>query len=161
MLAKATLVGHTGRDIELKNAGNSVVANVPLATTFSHKNANGDMVTETSWHRVVVFGRMAENMARYVGKGSIVAVTGRIRVRKYTKDGQDHTVTEIVADDVTFVQTKEPGGGAASDATESQQHAPAKPSESETTSQPQPQNKAETSNEPALEEGGGWDGIPY
>jgi single-strand DNA-binding protein len=104
---KVILVGHLGADPETRTAGTgTVVANLRLAT--SERVKQGDEWTDhTEWHRVVCFGRTAENVSRYLKKGRQIYVEGRIRTRKWTdKEGQERYSTEIVGDQIHFL-----GGG--------------------------------------------------
>lgn len=114
MFAKATIVGRTGSDIVLRQGNSNVFATVNVAVDYHYTNGNGAKVTETSWLRVLLSGKNAENTAKYCGKGSIVAIAGRLRQRVFTKDGQERSVIEVVAEDVSFVSTKAPESAAQS-----------------------------------------------
>jgi single-strand DNA-binding protein len=95
---KAILVGNLGRDPEIRstNSGNQV-ANLSLATTKKWKNDAGEAKEATEWHRVVVWGPLAEVLAKYTEKGSQLYVEGEIRTRKWQdQSGQDRYSTEIV-----------------------------------------------------------------
>ncbi len=104
---KVILVGHLGADPETRTAGTgTVVANLRLAT--SERVKQGDEWSDhTEWHRIVCFGRTAENVSRYLKKGRQIYVEGRIRTKKWTdKEGHDKYTTEILADQIHFL-----GGG--------------------------------------------------
>lgn len=104
---KVIIVGNLGRDPELRNTTNGTpVCNLNVATSRKFKNASGEVVEETEWHRVVVWGKQAETCAKYLAKGRTVAVDGRLKTGKYEKDGETRYSTDIVADDIRFV-----GGG--------------------------------------------------
>ena len=95
---RATLVGHAGRNPELrelKNGGKA--ATFTLATTEKWKDAEGRPADTTEWHRIVVYGSTVEAVGRMLRKGDRVMVEGRIATRGFTdREGNDRTVTEIV-----------------------------------------------------------------
>ena len=95
---RATLVGHAGRDPEireLKNGGKA--ATFPLATAEKWTDREGKPVEATDWHRVVVYGASVEIVGTMLRKGDPVMVEGRIATRQYRdRDDNDRTVTEIV-----------------------------------------------------------------
>lgn len=104
-LNRTMLIGHLGRDPELRTSANHGVpwATFSLATGRSRKE--GDRwVEDTDWHRVKVFGTQAELCQRYLQKGHLVAVEGSIVYDSWTgKDGAKRTTTVIMADRVTFL----------------------------------------------------------
>jgi len=112
MLNKVTLIGNLGRDPELRTTpGGMQVCNLSIATTERVKRGES-WEDHTEWHRVVCFGRTAENVARFKKKGATLYVEGRIRTNKWKdKDGQDRYTTEITADDVKFIGGERPPGG--------------------------------------------------
>ena len=95
---RATLVGHAGRDPEIRVLkGGSRVANFGLATTERWTDREGKPAESTEWHRVVVYGPVVDVVERRLCKGDPVMVEGRIATRQYQdRDGNDRTVTEIV-----------------------------------------------------------------
>ncbi len=102
---KAIIVGNLGKDPELRHTqnGNSV-CQLSVATTRKYTNRNNDVVEETEWHRVVVWGKSAEHCNTYLTVGRQVYVEGRIQTRSYTdNDGTKRYSTEIVADSVQFL----------------------------------------------------------
>lgn len=103
MINRVTLVGNLGADPELAYLpSGKVVADMRLATTFG----SGDK-EKTEWHRVKAWDKTAENAAKYLKKGSKVYVEGRIEYRQYDdKDGNKRHVTEIVAFEVKFLDSK-------------------------------------------------------
>tara|TARA_R110002012_G_scaffold217560_12_gene388773 strand:- start:818 stop:1228 length:411 start_codon:yes stop_codon:yes gene_type:complete len=104
---KAILVGRLGTDPELRTtAGGTSVVNMRLAT--SDRRKEGDQwVDHTEWHNVTVWGRSADNVAKFCTKGKELFVEGRIQTRKYQdKAGADRYSTEIVADNVRFLGSR-------------------------------------------------------
>ena len=95
---RATLLGHAGRDPEirdLKNGGKA--ASFTLATTEKWKDREGKPAEATEWHRVVVYGPVVEPVGKMLKKGDAVLVEGRVASRAFRdKDGNDRAVTEIV-----------------------------------------------------------------
>ena len=119
MLNKAQIIGRLGRDVEIRNTqSGQPVANFTVATDESYTSRDGQRVEQTEWHRVTAFGKTAENCGRYLSKGSLVYVEGRIRSRKYTaQDGQERTSTEINADRVLFLDRRQEAAPAPAQAT--------------------------------------------
>ena len=105
---KAIIVGNLGADPEQQTVGDTNVTRFSVATTERHKAKDGDTYTDsTEWHRIVVWGKSGDAAYAHLKKGSQVAIVGRIKTRKYTdKEGVERSVTDIVADDVTFLGAK-------------------------------------------------------
>lgn len=103
MLNKVTIIGNLGADPEIKQIPNGAVANFSVATTRSWKTKTGEKQTETEWFRVVMFGKVA---GQYLKKGSLVYLEGRMKTRKWTKDGVDHYATEMIADQMKMLGGK-------------------------------------------------------
>lgn len=98
---KVILIGNLGRDPDTRyTPSGNAVTNLALATDESYKDKNtGQMVPKTEWHRIVLFGKVAEVAGQYLAKGSKVYIEGKLQTRKWTnKDGQDVYTTEIVVD---------------------------------------------------------------
>jgi single-strand DNA-binding protein len=109
---KVILIGNLGRDPELNyTKGGQPVARLNLATTRKFKNRSGEMVDETEWHRITVWGQQAEHCQKYLAKGRQVYVEGRLHTSSYDKEGQKHYSTEVVADRVQFLGGGGGGGG--------------------------------------------------
>ena len=109
MLNKVQIIGRLGRDVELRQtpSGQSV-ASFTVATDESYTTRDGQKVEQTEWHRINVFGKQAELCGRFLGKGSLVYLEGRIRTRKWTdQSGQERSSTEINADRVQFLDSKQ------------------------------------------------------
>ncbi len=118
---KAIIVGSLGADPEVKQlASGSAVANISVATNESWKDKNsGENIEKTEWHRVVVFGKLAEICGQYLRKGSQVYFEGKLQTRKWQdQSGQDRYSTEIVANEMQML------GGRSSDSNETTAHNP-------------------------------------
>lgn len=101
VLNKVQLIGHLGRDPETRSMTNGdAIAGFNMATTENWKDkATGEKKEATEWHRVVIYGKLAEIAGQYLKKGSLAYVEGRLKTRKYTdRDGVERQITEIVAD---------------------------------------------------------------
>ena len=112
---KVILVGNLGKDPETRYMpSGSAVTNLTLATSESWKDKqSGEAQERTEWHKVAMFGRLAEIAAEYLRKGSQVYIEGKLRTRKWQdKEGKDRYTTEIVADEMQMLGGK--GGGGAS-----------------------------------------------
>ena len=103
---KAFLIGRLTRDPELRySSSNAAIVNFSIAIDRQYTNNQGQR--ETDFINIVAFQKQAENIKKYVTKGSLVAVDGRIQTRNYEdKDGKRVYVTEVVADRVQFLSTK-------------------------------------------------------
>ena len=114
---KVILIGNLGRDPETRYMPDGgAVTNVSVATTEAWKDKNGEKQEKTEWHRVAFFGKLAEIAGEYLKKGSQVYVEGRLQTRKWQdKDGQDKYTTEIVANVMQMLGSRQGMGGAAPD----------------------------------------------
>ena len=97
---KVIILGRLGRDPEFKTTDSGTsIANLSMATTRRRKDASGDRQEETTWHRVVIFGRQAEVARDYLKSGAEAYVEGRLHTTKYTdKNGQERYGYEIVCE---------------------------------------------------------------
>jgi len=111
---KVILVGNLGRDPELRyTQSGQAVANFTLATNEKWKDKEGNSQERTEWHRIIVWGKTAENCAQYLQKGRSVYVEGRLQTRDWEdREGNKRTTTEIVAQIVNFLGGR---GGAGSE----------------------------------------------
>ena len=105
---KVILVGNLGKDPEVKYLDNGVaVANFSLATTENYKNKEGEKVSQTEWHNIVLWRGLAEVAEKYLKKGASVYIEGKIKTRKWEdKDGNTRYNTEILADNMTMLGSK-------------------------------------------------------
>lgn len=109
-LNKAHIIGYLGGDPEVKYMPNGdAVANFSLATTERWKDkATGENKDATEWHRIVIYKQLAEIAGKYLKKGSKIYLEGKLKTRKWQdKSGQDRYTTEIVADQMQMLDSKE------------------------------------------------------
>lgn len=111
---KVILIGNLGRDPEVRfMPSGDAVANLAIATSHKYKNKAGEMIEETEWSRVTLFGRTAEVAGEYLKKGRSVYIEGRLKTRKYTdKDGVEKYATDIIANDMQMLGGREGGDDA-------------------------------------------------
>lgn len=114
---KVILIGNLGKEPDLQYIdGNIAVAKFPLATTETYKDKNGTLVSQTEWHTVVLWRGLAELAQKYLHKGSLIYLEGRIRTRSWEdKDKNKRFNTEIIADNMVMLDKRkdhnENGGG--------------------------------------------------
>ncbi len=130
-LNKVMIIGNLGVDPEIRYTANgTAVANLRVATSENRKNKEGEWEERTEWHRIVLYGRMAETAKDYLRKGSKVYIEGRIETRSWEdQGGQKHYMTEVIANDMFFLDTR---GHNSSESAESpqpsrKQNAPSRP----------------------------------
>lgn len=110
---KVILVGNLGRDPEVRRmpSGDAMVS-LSIATTDTWKDKSGERQEKTEWHRIVIFGRLAEVAGEYLKKGSQTYFEGRLQTRKWTdKEGQEKYTTEVVADRMQMLGSRPASGG--------------------------------------------------
>lgn len=155
---KAIIVGTLGKDPDVKyTAGGSAVVNVSVATNESWKDKNtGENVEKTEWHRIVIFGKLAEIAAQYLRKGQQVYFEGKIQTRKWQdQSGQDRYSTEIVANEMQMLGGRPDASGGTAAFNPNQQRQPA-PQQQQA---PQQQNAPSNFDAPPVDEG--FDDIPF
>jgi single-strand DNA-binding protein len=125
---KVTLIGTLGRDPEVRYMPNgNAVANISLATDESYNDkATGQKVEQTEWHRITVYGKLAEICQQYLKKGSRAYFEGKLRTREWEKDGIKRYTTEIVCNDMMMLDSRPQSGGQQGDGQQGgyQQQAP-------------------------------------
>lgn len=111
-LNKVMLIGNLGKDPEVRyTTSGQAVASFNLATSEKFKNKSGDWEERTEWHRVTLWGKLAEIAGEYLAKGKTVYIEGRLQTRKWTdRDGNDKYTTEIVGDKMQMLGGKGDGG---------------------------------------------------
>lgn len=113
-LNKAMLIGNLGKDPELSYTQSGTArCKFSLATNESYTNKEGEKIDQTEWHNIVVWGKQAENCAKFLSKGRQVYVEGKIQTRSWDDEqtGQKKYMTEINAQAVRFLGGKQDGGG--------------------------------------------------
>ena len=110
---KAILIGNLGKDPEVRKLDNGrSVANFSLATSETYKNRQGEKVTNTEWHNVVLWSPLAEIAERFLRKGNQVYIEGKIITRSYEdKEGNTRYVTEIEGRNMTLLGGRQDGDG--------------------------------------------------
>jgi single-strand DNA-binding protein len=124
---KVIIVGNLGNDPDTRYMpSGSAVTNLSVATNESWKDKQtGEQKDRTEWHKVAMFGRLAEIAAEYLRKGSQVYIEGKLRTRKWQdKDGQDRYTTEIVADEMQMLGGRAGAGGGAPSMNDSSDRSP-------------------------------------
>jgi single-strand DNA-binding protein len=107
MVNSATLIGRVGKEVESAQANGKTVAKFSLATTESYKDKSGEKVETTTWHNIVVWGSLADVCVKYLQKGSLVYVEGKITNRSWDdKDGNKKYMTEIVCSEMKMLGGK-------------------------------------------------------
>lgn len=143
---KVILVGNVGKDPEIRHLDSGVaVASFSLATSESYNAKNGERVTTTEWHNIVLWRGLAEVVEKYVKKGSRLYLEGKITSRQYEKDGQTKYFTEIVANNMVMLDSrntqKEPSDNS-----------------SQATGAAEP---VSTINKPEVDDAGGDEDLPF
>jgi single-strand DNA-binding protein len=111
---KVIIIGNLGRDPETRYMPDGgAITNISVATTEQWKDKNGEKQEKTEWHRVAFFGKLAEIAGEYLKKGSQVYVEGRLQTREWEKDGVKRYTTEIVANQMQMLGSRQGMGGAA------------------------------------------------
>ena len=123
---KVILIGNLGKDPEVKYLDSGVaVANFSLATTESYKNKEGERVSQTEWHNIVLWRGLAEVAEKWLKKGSSVYIEGKIRNRKWEdKEGNTRYTTEILGDNMTMLGKKEDSSAEKTETTPEQECIP-------------------------------------
>jgi len=110
---KVILIGNLGRDPETRYMPDGgAITNISIATTENWKDKQGEKQEKTEWHRVAFFGKLAEIAGEYLKKGSQVYVEGRLQTREWEKDGVKRYTTEIVANAMQMLGSRQGMGGA-------------------------------------------------
>jgi single-strand DNA-binding protein len=146
---KVILVGNLGKDPEVRYmpSGDAMV-NLTLATTDTWKDKSGEKQERTEWHRVAIFGKLAEVAGEYLKKGSQVYFEGSLKTRKWTnKEGHDQYTTEIIADKMQMLGGRSSGSASmdSHDSGESRRPAAARPA-------PTPSSNASKSSAPNFDD---------
>ncbi|MEI6766722.1 MAG: single-stranded DNA-binding protein [Bacteroidota bacterium] len=107
---KVILVGHLGKDPEVRTLeAGTKVATFSLATTESFKGKDGQRIDQTEWHSIVLWRGLAEVAEKYLKKGQLVYIEGKLKTRSWEKDGVKKYTTEIQADNMSMLGGKKDG----------------------------------------------------
>jgi len=102
---KVILFGNVGRDVEITQLERGIKASVSLATNEYYTNAQGEKVSDTQWHNLVVYGKLAEIFQKHVTKGKEIAIEGKIIYRNYEdKEGIKRYITEIRVEELIMTK---------------------------------------------------------
>jgi single-strand DNA-binding protein len=114
---KVILIGRLGKDPEMRFTPNGkAVTNFTMATSEIWSDQNGEKQERTEWHRVVTWGKLAENCAKLLSKGKQVYVEGRIQTRQWDdRDGNKRYTTEIIANQMQILSPLDPSAGKSHD----------------------------------------------
>ena len=147
---KVILVGNVGKDPETRYLeGGTAVCSFPMATSETYRNRDGERVTNTEWHNVVMWRGLAEIAERYVKKGSQLFIEGKIRTRSWEdKDGNKRYTTEIIADNMQMLGRKPDDSGEAGTTAAGQAAQPA----GNSAGIKQPANNATTTEQPGTDD---------
>jgi single-strand DNA-binding protein len=110
---RVMLIGNLGKEPDVQYLeGNIAVAKFPLATTETYKDRAGKLISQTEWHTVVLWRGLAELAQKYLHKGSLIYVEGRLRTRSWDdREGNKKFATEIVGDNLIMLDKRNDGGG--------------------------------------------------
>lgn len=101
---KVILIGNIGKNPEIKNLdGGTTLANFSIATSESYKNRQGEKVTDTEWHNVTAFGKLADIVGNHFTKGMKICIEGKIKTRSWEKDGEKKYATDIIMNSFEFI----------------------------------------------------------
>lgn len=105
---KVQLIGNLGHNPEVKTLdGGKKMAKFSIATNEAYRNAKGEKITETQWHNLVAWGKVAEIVEKYLTKGSEVAIEGKLTSRSYSdKDGNKKYFTEVHVNELLMLGEK-------------------------------------------------------
>jgi single-strand DNA-binding protein len=106
---KVQLIGNLGNAPEIKTTeGGKKMARFSIATNETYKNAKGERVTETQWHNLVAWGKVAEIAGKYLEKGKEVAIEGKLVNRSYEdKNGNKKYITEVVVNELLLIGSRQ------------------------------------------------------
>ena len=109
---RVMLIGNLGKEPDVQNLeGNISVAKFPLATTETFKDRSGKLVSQTEWHTVVLWRGLADLASKYLHKGSLVYIEGRLRTRSWEdKEGNRKFATEVVGDNLIMLDKRVDSG---------------------------------------------------
>lgn len=147
---KVILVGNVGKDPEIRHLDSGVaVASFSLATSESYTAKNGERVTNTEWHNIVLWRGLADVAEKYVKKGSKLFIEGKITHRQYEQDGVTKFFTEIVGNNMVMLDSKD------------SREKPASGQFNQNAGDTASTQQSPATNESQAEESGGDDDLPF
>lgn len=150
-LNKVILIGNVGNEPEVQYIQENVpVAKFSLATNETYRTKEGDRVTNTEWHNIVIWRGLAKVVEQYVKKGSKLYIEGKITTRQYEKDGQTKYFTEIVGRNMIMLDKRDDVSG-----TDNTANVP------QNQSQNQKDNKSTETNVPEFDDFNDVDDLPF
>ena len=165
---KVILVGNVGKDPETRYLeGGTAVCSFSLATSESYRNRDGEKVTNTEWHNVVLWRGLAEVAEKYVRKGSQLFIEGRIRTRSWDdKEGNKRYTTEIVGDNMQMLGKRSDDTGIKQNTETTPQASSAQATPAQAPKTPQNNDKQGGGNQgngfnDIADEPGGADDLPF
>ncbi|MCE2963674.1 MAG: single-stranded DNA-binding protein [Chitinophagales bacterium] len=112
MVNKVILLGRVGKDPEVKQFDNGSIANFTIATNDNYKDKSGQKVERTDWHNIAIGSPgLVDLVSKYVKKGDLLYVEGKIRTREYEKEGQKRYLTEVRVDTLQLMPKGQAGVG--------------------------------------------------
>jgi single-strand DNA-binding protein len=152
---KVILVGNVGKDPSIRYFDKGVAkVTFPLATSETYTNQQGETITSTEWHNIVLWRALAEVAEKTVKKGSQVYIVGKIKTRSYVdKEGVNKYITEILADTLLLLEKKQAPVNTASQTDNGRNEAPDKGSSDSTVNEPSYPYQADKGNAESNESG--------
>lgn len=115
---RVILIGHVGRQADIRAVGDTKVASFTLATTERYRGKDGNVREETEWHNIAVWGKLADVVEKYVDKGTQLYVEGRIKTEKYADaQGVEKYAVKVIASSLQLLGKKEGGSAPAAQQT--------------------------------------------
>ena len=103
-LNKVMLIGNVGKDPEIKVLeGGQKYANITLATSFTYTDRSGQKKEETEWHTVVTYGKLSDVVEKFIRKGSLLFIDGRLHTRSWDENGKTRYRTEVIANGIQML----------------------------------------------------------
>lgn len=110
-LNKVLLIGNVGKDPEIKTLeGGNKIGNITLATSFAYTDRNGQRKEETEWHTVITYGKLSDVVEKYIRKGSLLFVDGRLHTRTWEENGKTRYRTDIIANAIQMLNRVDQAG---------------------------------------------------
>lgn len=105
---KVQLIGNVGNAVEVKNTeSGKKLAKFSIATNESYRNSKGEKITETTWHNVIAWGKVAEIAEKFLQKGTEIAIEGKLTNKSYTdKDGNKRNIYEVQINELLLLSSK-------------------------------------------------------